>query len=310
MRPLRLAYRDQDRLVFMVCVQEMARRHYDVEVVHTRIQPKLDFEGALFNGACDAIIEHTEYLYPEAKQGAGVIMFCAPIQWTDATLVVPPSVQDVNELDGTTIAIRAQGRAEVTALLIKAIGLENKTTTVLVSDAEVGRWGQWRKVLSGECGATFMSSQYLPDAVNAGLKVLPTAGIPIVGPYSQACLKEFAEANDQLLEDYLRATIHAICLIKFRRDEALEIVLHQLADVLQIDRPEAARRLAILGTELSTTPYPPLSAIANSFEAACAEYPSSVGLDPLTVWDPKWVGRLEESGFITGIMQEMTTHAG
>jgi hypothetical protein len=72
------------------------------------------------------------------------------------------------------------------------LGLENEITTVIVHDKDVGRWGQWKKVVSDECIATFMSPLYLPAALTDSLKVLPVPDIPIVGHFAQACRAEFA----------------------------------------------------------------------------------------------------------------------
>ncbi len=52
------------------------------------------------------------------------------------------------------------------------MGLEKDVSTSIVEDKEVGRWGQWKKVVSNECVATFVSRLYLSEALHADLKVL------------------------------------------------------------------------------------------------------------------------------------------
>jgi len=79
LRTVRLAYRDRDRLPFIECVREMAQRHYGVEVAVQRIDTTEGYEDALFDDGCDVIIEHLEYLYARAAEGAEVTMFCAPV---------------------------------------------------------------------------------------------------------------------------------------------------------------------------------------------------------------------------------------
>jgi len=66
MRKIRLAYRDADRTPVIFCIKEMARRYYDVDVEVCLIKGTEDYENALFDGACDVIIEHLEYLYERA----------------------------------------------------------------------------------------------------------------------------------------------------------------------------------------------------------------------------------------------------
>jgi hypothetical protein len=68
MPSVRLAYRDEDRTPVIFCITEMAQRHYGVNVEVILIKGTRDYEAALFNDACDVIIEHLEYLYPAADE--------------------------------------------------------------------------------------------------------------------------------------------------------------------------------------------------------------------------------------------------
>ena len=224
MRPIRLAYRDRDRLPMVECIREMARRHYDVDVVVVRIEPTGEYEAALFDDSCDLIIEHLEFLYARAAGRPDATMFCAPVDRTGVELMALPAVKAVSELRGKTIAVRSSGRPDSHYMRLKAAGLD-PADTARVPDAGVGRWGQWKKVVSGECAAAFMSPLYVGPAEAAGLRVLPLADLPVVGNYGSACLTRFAAENDALMEDYVRAVIHAVCLMKYRPAEALEIVL-------------------------------------------------------------------------------------
>jgi hypothetical protein len=78
MRTIRLAYRDNDRTPVIYCIKAMAEKHYDIHVEVRQIEPHKEFEAALFNGNCDVIIEHIEYLHTEAAKGKKVTLFCAP----------------------------------------------------------------------------------------------------------------------------------------------------------------------------------------------------------------------------------------
>ena len=49
----------------------------------------------------------------------------------------------------------------------------------------------------------------------------------LVAHYAQACLSEFAREKSDLLRDYTKAVIHAVCLMILRKDEALEIVAQE-----------------------------------------------------------------------------------
>ncbi|MGH7828616.1 MAG: hypothetical protein ACREP8_00430, partial [Candidatus Binatia bacterium] len=181
MKRVRLAYRDDDRTPVIFCIKEMARRYYDLEVEVIQIKGTEEFEAALFNGSCEVIIEHLEYLYEEAAKGKKVTLFCAPSRGGGLQLVVPVSVNNTEEFKGKAMAVRSSGQPHAVTLWLRMMGLEKEVRTLIIKDSEVGRWGQWKKVASGECIATFVSPLYLPWALAAGLKVLPAPDIPIVG---------------------------------------------------------------------------------------------------------------------------------
>jgi hypothetical protein len=305
MRTVRLAYRDEDRTPVIFCIKEMARRHYDLDVEVLLIKSTKDYEAALFDNYCDVLIEHLEYLYPVAAQGKKVTMFCAPSLRRGLELVVPADVQSVEAFRGKTLAVRTSGRPHQLVLWLKMMGLESDMKIQMVGDDEVGRWNQWKKVVSGECIATFMSDLYLPNALAAGLKVLSVPDLPVVAHYAQACLSEFARENSDLLRDYTKAVIHAVCLMIFRKEEALTIVAQEPMKRMKItDRRELERQFDSIVKLLQLKPYPTPQAIANTFEIAIAEF-GAADINPLTLWDLHWVKELDDNGFIDGLIEQM-----
>jgi hypothetical protein len=310
MQTLKLAYRDDDRTPVIFCIKEMARRHYDLDVDVVKIKGTEEYEAALFNGACDVIIEHLEYLYDEAAKGKKVAIFCAPSKGGSLDLVVPPRVRRPEELKGGTIAVRTSGQPHAVTLWLKMMGLEKDVKTILVKDAEVGRYGQWKKVASGECIATFMSPLYLPDALAAGLKSLDVPDIPVVGHYAQACLSEFAVKNSRLLTDYVKSVIHAVCLMIFRRDEALGIASAEPMKRMKIQSgEELERQFDAIVKGLKPKPYPTPEAIANTYEMAVLDYPNAKDLNPLSLWNLHWVRQLDDEGFIDDLIRNLAKPA-
>ena len=305
MPTVRLAYRDEDRTPVIFCIKEMARRHYDIDVEVLLIKPTKEYEAALFNDSCDVIIEHVEYLYPEAARGKKVTMFCAPSLARGLELVVPSDVKNVEALRGKSLAVRTSGRPHALVLWLKMMKLDKDVKILMVSDDAVGRWNQWKKVLSGECGATFMSELYLPNALAAGLKVLPVQDLPVVAHYAQGCLSKFARENSNLLKGYVKAVIHALCLIVLRKSEALEIIAQEPMKRMKIsDRHELERQFDSIAKGLQLKPYPTPQAIANTFEIATAEY-GAAEINPLTLWDLHWVKELDDEGFIDDLIRQM-----
>ncbi|MEA2642403.1 MAG: hypothetical protein QOF51_3797 [Chloroflexota bacterium] len=303
---IRLAYRDNDRTPVIYCIREMARRHYDVDVEVLRIQPTEEYEAALFAGAADVLIEHTEYLFGEPIRGRNVTMFCAPCIIAESNLVAPASIATPEQLAGGTVAIRAAGRPQASIIALRGLGLEGRVQTIIVPDSEVGRWGQWKKVVSGECVATFMSSLYLPHALEAGLHLLETPPLEVIGQFAQACLTSFAAANDDLLNRYVKAVIHALCLMKLQPTAALEIAAGEPMKLMKIaDTAELARAFESIVAPLQLKPYPTPEALTHTYEIALVEYPSAEGLNPLAMWDVHWVKQLDDSGFVDDLIASM-----
>jgi len=306
MKTLRLAYRDHDRTPVIFCIREMARRHYDLDVEVVLIKGTEEYEAALFDGACDIIIEHLEYLYEKAAEGEKLSIFSAPSTGGSLELVVPEKVRAPEDFKGSTMVVRPSGQPYAVTQWLRMMGLDKDVKTILVHDRDVGRWGQWKKVVSGEGIAAFISPLYLPEALAAGLKVLPVPDIPIVGHYAQACLARFAKDNPAAMTAYVKASIHAVCLMKLRRDEALAIVADEPMKRMKIDsRVELERQFDSIANSLKIRPYPTPQAIANSYEIATVEYPGSAGLNPLSLWDLHWVKDLDDEGFITGLTERL-----
>ncbi len=307
MEEVRLAYRDNDRTPVIYCIKKMARRHYNLDVKVLQIRGAGDYEAAIFDNMADIIIERLDYLFGEAAQGKKVTMFCAPVITSAANLVVPPHVSSIDDLKGKKIAVRSSGRPYTIFLRLKMIGLENDVERVIVTDDEVGRWGQWKKVVSGECIATYMDSIYLPDALEAGLKVLPTPELPSIGHFAQACTAVFALKKHEVLGSYVRSVIHALCLLKFRREEAIEIAAQEPMRLMKIqDRKELERQVDSMTEKLQVKPYPTSDAIINTHEISTDEWPAGKALkNPLAPWDLYWVKRLDDEGFIDQLIGGM-----
>ncbi|HEY2922592.1 MAG TPA: hypothetical protein VGK77_26735 [Candidatus Binatia bacterium] len=310
MEILTLAYRDDDRTPVIFAIREMAKRYYDLDVRAAKIKDEDQYEAALFNGSADVIIEHLEYLYEEAAKGKKVTIFCAPSKGGGLDLVVPQHVQSAAEFRGKTMAVRSHGQPHAVTLWLRMVGLENDVTTILVHDKDVGRWGQWKKIISGECIATFMSPLYLPAALDAGLKVLSVPEIPIVGHFAQACLAEFARTHSELLGNYVKAVTHALSWLTLRSEDARATLAPDLRACMEPEHDaELARRFDSIVSGLKIRPYPTPQAIANTYEIATIEYPDAKGLNPLSLWDLHWVKELDDDGFINQLADRVRAQA-
>jgi len=306
METVRVAYRDDDRTPVIYCIKEIAARHYGVNVEALRIKDYGEFEAALFNDSADVLIDHVEFLYTEATKGKKITFFCAPRIVRGLDLVVPKRVESVNEFVGKSMAVRDSGRPHAVTLWLRMMGLEGKVAVPIFKDADVGRWGQWKKVISGECIACFMDPLYLASALNAGLKVLPVPDLEVISHYAQACNSEFARKKSVALKNYVKSVIHGICWMKHRKQEAMSIVAGEPMRRMKINAIDEMERHfdAIVG-KLQIKPYPTAQAIAATYEIACEEY-GAQGINPMALWDVHWVKELDDEGFIDDLIKELT----
>jgi hypothetical protein len=218
---------------------------------------------------------------------------------------VQKNIASVDEFRGKKMAVRSHGQPHAVTLWLRMLGLDRTVETVIVHDKQVGRWGQWKKVASGECIAAFISPLYLPEALNAGLKVLPAPGIPIVGHFAQACLADFARINDEVMRAYVKAVLHALAWLTLNASEAFAALETELRSAMQIsDAAELRRRFDSVASGLKLRPYPTPQAIANTYEIATIEYREAQGLNPLSLWDMHWVKDLDDVGFIDVLAQQ------
>jgi hypothetical protein len=304
METVRLAYRDDDRTPVIYCIREMALRHYGIDVEVLRIKDYGAFESAIFDRAADILIDHVEFLYGEAAKGRRVTFFCAPKIVRGLELVVPQHVATPEEFAGKTMAVRDSGRPSAVNLWLRMMGLENKVEVVIVPDGQVGRWKQWKKVISGECIACFVDPLYLSDALQAGLRVLKVPDLQVVGHYAQACTSEFARKNSTRLQNYVKAVVHALCLVKHDKEAAMKIVAGEPMRRMKVEKIEDMENyFDSIVTKLQLKPYPTPEAIANTYEIAVKEY-GAQGINPMSLWDLHWIKELDDAGFIDGLIKQ------
>ncbi|MGN6718264.1 MAG: hypothetical protein ACTHLX_12800 [Candidatus Binatia bacterium] len=306
MDTVKVAYRDDDRTPVIYCIKEIGAKYYGIGVEVLKIKPYSEFEASLFNDSADVLVDHVEFLYAEATKGKKITFFCAPRIVRGLDLMVPNHVESVSDFIGKNMAVRDSGRPHTVTLWLRMMGLEGKVGVPIFKDADVGRWGQWKKVISGECIACFMDPLYQAEPLKAGLKFLPVPDLPVVSHYAQACTAEFARQKSTVLKNYLKSVIHGICWMKHRKQEALEVVSKEPMRRMEIsDAHEMEKHFDAIVSKLQIKPYPTLDALSATYEIACEEY-GAKWLNPLALWDMHWVKELDDEGFIDALIREMT----
>jgi hypothetical protein len=219
---------------------------------------------------------------------------------------VPQNFSSIEELRGKTMVVRDRGRPYAITLWLKEMGLEKDVKTIIVKDKEIGRWKQWKKVISGECAACFVAPIYLPDALAAGLKTFPVLEVQIVSNFAQACLSSFASQNFALMKEYLKAVVHATALLIYRRDEAMRIIAGEPMRLMKVSNVgELRRQVDSIVEMLQIKPYPTVEAILNTNEIAACESGAAVE-NPLTLWDLHSLKELDDEGFIGELIVDLS----
>ena len=309
MDSVRVAYRDDDRTPVIYCIKKMGAKHYGVDVEVVQIKERREFEAALFENSADVLIDHVEFLYAEAAKGRKITFFCAPRIVRGLDLMVPQHVEDLSDLIGKDMAVRDSGRPFAITLWLRMLGLEGKVGVPIFKDEEVGRWGQWKKVVSGGCIACFMDPLYQAEPLKAGLKFLPVPDLPVVSHYAQACTAEYARTKAPVLKNYLKAVIHGICWMKLRKQEAMEVVTGEPMRRMKIgDVQELEKHFDAIVGKLQFKPYPTPQALAATYEIACDEY-GAHGLNPLSLWDLHYVKELDDEDFIDALIKNLSEYA-
>jgi hypothetical protein len=202
-------------------------------------------------------------------------------------------VTAVGDLRGKRLAIRGVGPSQlIPALWLKDHGLGGAVETVVVSEDEVGRWGQWKKVVSGDCHGTFVTNFYQDAPRSAGLVELPVEPYGFIGNVTLTTLERFVETRPEEAQALVEAAFDASHLFKHEPDGALQICLGEPMRLMQIEGREAMQRTYdILRGELAELPVPSAEGIANTRRMALSRAPELAAFNTLLMWDLRFAQR-------------------
>jgi ABC-type nitrate/sulfonate/bicarbonate transport system substrate-binding protein len=291
MRSLRLLYRDIDRTPYLFTLRHCARR-YDLELDVVRAEVGGEWAERLARGDVDIIAENYWGLQSERARGLPFITFgCAVNTWNEK-LVVHPSIRSLDDLRGKTLALRTPGPQELLPKLwLQDRGLAQDVSTALYTDREVGRWGQWKKVVDGECHAFFITHLYSEAPLAAGLRELPYDTYYFEGGnVTLTTTEDVIRERRQDIQGCMNAAFDATHLFKtdattvlrIMRDESLELLREHL-DVP--DDESLAKVYRILRDELAEIPVPTAAGIDNAWRMRLESSPELRDFNPLLMWD-------------------------
>ena len=119
----------------------------------------------------------------------------------------------------------------------------------------------------------FMAPNYFRAALGAGLKTFPAVRRRSSVYSPKLASADFASEHSELMKDYLEGDLHALALLIYRRDEAMEIITQEPMRLMKIaDVRELRRQVDSIAELFQVKPYPTIEAILNTNEIAAQEY--------------------------------------
>jgi ABC-type nitrate/sulfonate/bicarbonate transport system substrate-binding protein len=285
MAAIRLLYRDFDRAPYLYTVKACAaKRGVDLEVKKAELGGR--YPEFLIEGATDFLAENYWGLQSQRLAGQRFVSIATAVTTLNEKLFVHPSVSRIEDLRGKKFAVRGIGPSQfIPALWLRDHGL-NDVTPVVYSEDEVGRWGQWKKVVSGECHGTFVTNFYQDQPLAAGLKRIDVEPYGFIGNVTLTTTEDFMAKRREDVRNLVGAAFEASKLFKNDRAAALEIFAGEPMKLMGIkDRAEMERTYDILREELSDEPVPSAEGISNTRRMRLPKSPELAPFNPLEMWD-------------------------
>lgn len=251
----------------------------------------------MLRGEADLLAENYDNLQTYRARGAPLVSLATSVTWLNEKLLVASDVNSFDDLKGRVFAIRGQGPQElINRLWLRDMGLHDAVETVVISEDEVGRWGQWQKVVSGDAAGTFVTHLYADEPLAAGLKELPLEPYGFIGNMTLTTSRSILAAKHEAMEQVVRATFDAVRIFKTDRARALGIMSGEPARLLSAERDfQLERMYDILRDELSDAPVPNAQGILNTYRMVLARSPELASYNPLLGWDLTIAAEIVES---------------
>jgi hypothetical protein len=286
MGTIRILYRDYDRAPYLYTLQATAKT-LGLDVQLTKAELGGRFPEFLLDGATDFLAENYWQLQALRTKDQPLVSVATAVSTLNEKLFVHPSINAVADLRGKKLAIRGLGPSQlIPGLWLKDHGLGGDVAEVTVSEDEVGRWGQWKKVVTGECHGTFVTNFYQDEPRKSGLKELDTEPYGFIGNVTLTTLESFAATRRDDVQKLVEAAFAASTLFKHDPAKAMDICMGEPAKLLKLDNRAAMERTyGILREELSEMPIPTAEGIANTRRMALLRMPELGDFNPLVMWD-------------------------
>ena len=114
-------------------------------------------------------------------------------------------------------------------------------------------------------------------------------------------LRQTVSKNPDLIEKVLKTLIEGLHIFKTQKDKSIAVMRKNLRGV-RAEILEEAYQLTV--SEMEQTPVPLLAVIKSGLDILSLQYPQAKQTDPVPIFDPSFVRRIEQSGFIAGLAKK------
>jgi NitT/TauT family transport system substrate-binding protein len=111
-------------------------------------------------------------------------------------------------------------------------------------------------------------------------------------------LRQTVVKNPDLIERFLKTLIEGLYIFKTQKEKSIAVMRKNLRGVSD-DILEETYQVSI--SEMEQMPIPSLQVIRSGLDILSLQYPQAKQTDPFPIFDPSFVRRIEQSGFIAGL---------
>ena len=263
---------------------------------------------SLKNGHVDVISGNHHNLYARnAKNGEDFVHLAqAANNWTDNRMVVSDGIKSVQDLRGKKVAIdKLHSHSGLNVwLFLRQEGLDVDRGDIELVAVPGSSEERWKRVLTGEFGATFVSTPEDMRAVKAGGRVITVRAMPMIRGVTLTTTMGFVRSHEDEIRRLIRGLVDAIHFFVSRKQETIKILKNHLPGILHLEMDEEIAALyGDWAQSLERKPYPSTEAIANVFELALRRNPEIADFNPLAMWNTHYVRELDDSGYIDKLYQ-------
>jgi ABC-type nitrate/sulfonate/bicarbonate transport system substrate-binding protein len=220
-------------------------------------------------------------------------------------LVAAPAIKHPQELRGKTIGVQSIGGTNwvIANLWLEHLGMDPRRDNIQIIPAGE----QAVRVLAMEVGkidASALGTAYSHSLKNKGFAILGDSmniKVPLTGSDIVAT-KNLIEERPELLENILKALIEGAAFFVNPRNKS--IVLKTMMRRLRLSDPAAAEEgWAHLARSIESKPYPSVQGLENLQKFMKAQDPRVAQLKAETINDPRFIRKLDESGFLDKVFK-------